>query len=93
LKVKFAPRLDPRVLEEIERLASSQLSSAEICRRVGEKSERLGRPRPSYQRVRSLVREIRRRPHRPSTTDVLLDIAFRARPPEAFLRHMTGDEY
>jgi hypothetical protein len=90
--MKFAPRLHPRVFEEIERFAALDLTSAEICRRVGEKAEQLGTPRPSYQRVRSLVREIRGRPRRPSTTDVLLDIAFRARPPEAFLRHMAGDE-
>jgi hypothetical protein len=90
--MKFAPRLHPRVLEEIERLAPLELTSAEICRRVGKKAEQLGTPRPSYQRVRSLVREIRRRPHRPSTTDVLLDIALRGRPPEAFRRHMAGDE-
>ena len=90
--MKFAPRLHPRLMQEIERLAPLQLSSAEICRRVGEKAERLGAPRPSYQRVRALVCEIRRRPRRPSTAEVLVDVAFRARPPEAVLRHMAGDE-
>ena len=90
--MKFAPRLPVRLVEEIERLAASRLSSAEICRLVGEKAERLGAPRPSYQRVRALVCDIRRRPQRPSTIDVFLDEAFRARPPGAALRHLTGDE-
>jgi hypothetical protein len=86
--MKFAPRLPLRLVEEIERLAASRLSSAEICRRVGEKAELLGAPRPSYQRVRALVCEIRGRPHRPSTTAVLLDVAFRARPPDAVVQHL-----
>jgi hypothetical protein len=79
-------------VEEIERLASSSLSSAEICRRVGAKAEELGAPRPSYQRVRASVREIRRRPPKPSTMDVFLDEALRVRPPGATLRHLTGDQ-
>jgi hypothetical protein len=78
-------------VKEIERLAESRLTSAEICRRVGEKTELLGAPRPSYERVRELVCEIRRRPRRPSTTEILLDEAFRVRPPGAVLRHLTGD--
>ena len=89
--MKFGPRFPRQVVEEIERLAASRLSSAEICRRVGEKAERLGAPRPSYERVRELVREIRQRPRGPSTIDVFLDEAFRARPPGAVLRHLTGD--
>jgi hypothetical protein len=87
---KFAPRISPRLQAEIERLAEAPLSSAEICRRVGVKAERLGLPRPSYQRVRALVREARRRPRRPTTTDVLLDVVFRVRPVDALLDHQAG---
>jgi hypothetical protein len=88
--VKFTARISPQVRIEIERLADGSLSAAEITRRVGALAERLGQRRPSYERVRMLVREVRRRPRTPSTADVLLDIAFRARPPDALLDHLAG---
>jgi hypothetical protein len=40
--------------------------------------------------VRVLVREYRRRPKYASTADVLVDVAFRVRPPGAFLGHISG---
>ena len=90
--MKFAPRISPRLRAEIERLAEGRLSAAEITRAVGAKAERLGLRRPSYECVRRLVREHRSRPRYPSTTDVLLDIAFRARPPDALLTHVAGTD-
>ena len=90
--MKFAPRISPRLRAEIERLAEGSLSAAEITRAVGAKAESLGLRRPSYQCVRKLVREHRSRPRYPSTTDVLLDIAFRARPPDVLLEHLAGTE-
>jgi hypothetical protein len=86
----FAPRISPRVRSEVERLAAKPYSSADICREVGETAERLGLRRPSYERVRALVRELRRRPRAVTTGEVLLDIAFRVRHPDAFIEHVSG---
>jgi hypothetical protein len=86
----FAPRISPRLRNEVERLAAKPHRSAEICREVGETAERLGLRRPSYEQVRAIVRETRRRPTAASTGDVLLDIAFRVRHPDAFIEHVSG---
>lgn len=73
-------------------LDDPDLPIAEINRRLGEHAERLGLRRPSYQRVRELVHELRilRRHRGPTTTQVILDILFRTRPPDAFLDHISG---
>jgi hypothetical protein len=86
----FAPRISPRLRNEIEGLAAKSYTSAEICREVGEAAERLGLRRPSYEQVRALVREVRRRPRTATTGEVLLDIAFRVRHPDAFIEHVSG---
>jgi hypothetical protein len=86
----FAPRISPRLRSELERLAAKPCSSAEICRAVGETAERLDLRRPSYEQVRALVRETRRRPRTVTTGEVLLDIAFRVRHPDAFIEHVSG---
>jgi hypothetical protein len=83
--MKFAPRISPRLLALIERLADRDLSPAEICRLVGDEAVRLGLTRPSYQRVRVLVRVARSRPRPVSTGEVLLDIALRAKPATAIM--------
>ena len=86
----FAPRISPRLRNEIERLAAKSYTCAEICREVGEAAERLGLRRPSYEQVRTLVREVRRQPRTATTGEVLLDIAFRVRHPDAFIEHVSG---
>jgi hypothetical protein len=86
----FAPRISPRLRSEIERLAAKPYSSAEICREVGGAAQRLGLHQPSYEQVRTLVRELRRRPRKATTGEVLLDIAFRVRHPDAFIEHVSG---
>ena len=64
---------------------------AELCRRTGDAAERLGLPRPSYERVRTLVHEFRRRRrYKPTTGEVLWEVAVRARPPDHFLKHISG---
>lgn len=88
--VPSAPRLHPRLVNEIFRLGKSHLSAAEITRRVGAKAADDGLPRPSYERVRLLVHEARLRELEPSTADVLLDVAFRVRPPDAIGAHLAG---
>jgi len=91
----FAPRLSPRLLEAIARHDDDSLPIAEICRRVGTEAARLGLFRPSYERVRSLVGELRCRralkARRASTAEVLLDVWLRARPPTALLDHVAGE--
>jgi class 3 adenylate cyclase len=85
-----APRISPRLLKALERIDDGELTIAEIRRRVGAEADRLGLPRPSYERVRELVHESRRLRARVTTGDVLLGIAFRSRPPDAFLDHISG---
>jgi hypothetical protein len=86
----FAPRISPRLRSEIERLAAKPYCAAEICREVGNTAEELGLRRPSYEQVRVLVCETRRRPRVSTTGEVLLDIAFRVRHPDAFIEHVSG---
>jgi len=78
--MKFAPRISPRLVAAIDRLAKRDLSAAEICRQVGAEAERLGLTRPSYQCVRLLVRETRR-PAGPSSGEVLAGIVYPFKPP------------
>jgi hypothetical protein len=81
-----APRTDSRILAAVERLHERDIPIAEINRRVGAVAEIIGLTRPSYEQVRRLVRRLR--DHRrldPGVGSVLLDIAFRAAPPEALL--------
>jgi hypothetical protein len=86
----IAPRLSPRLLEAIARFDDRRLPIAETSRRVGSEAERLGLPRPSYERVRELVHELRSVRRGPTTASVLADIAFRLRPPEALVDHFSG---
>lgn len=86
----IAPRISPRLLRELERLAESDLGAAEVTRLVGERADALALPRPSYQRVRMLVREHRARPWRPSTAEVVVDVAMRVRPHDALVEHFAG---
>ncbi|MDP9490681.1 MAG: hypothetical protein M3P42_00530 [Actinomycetota bacterium] len=86
----FAPRISPRLVEAIVRLDRRDVPIAETCRLVGSEAERLGLPRPSYQRIRVLVHAARRLRRGPSTSSVLIDVAFRARPPEAIVDHLSG---
>jgi hypothetical protein len=89
----FAPRISPRLVEAIVRLDDRRVPIAEVNRRVGEEAERIGLRRPSYQRVRELVHQSRRiRSRRPTTGSVLVDVAFRVRPPIAILDHLAGTD-
>jgi hypothetical protein len=85
-----APRIDSRLVAAIERLDDETVRIAETNRRVGSVAEALGLPRPSYEQVRALVHRARSRGRYPSAGDVLLDIAFRTRPPTALGEHVAG---
>jgi hypothetical protein len=82
--------MSPRLLETLVKADSPSVPIAETCRRVGREADRIGLARPSYERVRLLVHESRRIRRGPSTASVLADIAFRVRPPEAVLDHVSG---
>ena len=86
----FAPRIPPRLLHALDRLDDRRLPIAEINRRVGAEAERLGLRRPSYERVRELLHQLRWLRRGPSTGRVLFEISLRARPPSAFLDHISG---
>jgi hypothetical protein len=88
----FAPRISFRLLQTLDRIDDPDLPIAEVNRRLGAEAWRLGLPRPSYQRVRVLVHQLRRIRARkgPSTGEVLFDIAVRARPPQALIDHLSG---
>jgi hypothetical protein len=88
--VVSAPRLSPRLLDVLRRVDDGRRPIAEVWREVGAAAERLGLPRPSYERVRLLVKEERRRRAVPGTAEVLVDIALRTRPPDALLDHLSG---
>jgi Cdc6-like AAA superfamily ATPase len=88
----FAPRIPARLLDEIARLAEQPERAADICRAIGERAEEQGFRRPSYQQVRVLVRDARRRPRRVSTGQVLLEVALRVHHPDAFIQHVSGTQ-
>jgi hypothetical protein len=85
-----APRISPRLLDALVRVDNRSLPIAEVSRRVGAEADRLGLPRPSYERVRVLVHELRRLRRGPSTASILVDVALRARPPAALIDHLAG---
>ena len=87
-----APRIDSRLVAACERLDDPALPIAETHRRVGALAGSLGLVRPSYEQVRVLVHDARRRGRRPSAGDVLLDVAFRVKPPEALIDYLTAAE-
>ena len=86
----FALRISGRLLDEIGRLASGPDPRLTSFRLVGELAEQRGFRRPSYEQVRLLVRQAQRRARRASNMEVLLDVALRARHPDAFLRHVSA---
>jgi hypothetical protein len=85
-----APRIDSRLVAALERLDRRDVPIAETHRRVCRLAHELGLVRPSYEQVRTLVHDARLRGRRPTTGDVLLDIAFRVRPPLALGDHLAG---
>ena len=76
--VASAPRIQPRLLGEIERLSARRATIAEINRRVGLVAARLRLYKPSYEQVRVLVHAARRvhRAVRRSRATAAPDIAF-----------------
>jgi hypothetical protein len=90
--VRSAARISDRLYKRLLELDDPNLPIAETYRRVAAEAERLGLTRPSYERIRVLVHQSRRwkRNRGPGTTSVLVDVAFRVRPPEAVLDQLSG---
>ena len=72
----------------LARLDDPTVPIAETNRRVGLVAEGLGLKRPSYQQVRVIVHELRSRRRSLALGETLVDIAFRYRPPEAFIDYL-----
>lgn len=87
---RFAARIPDRLYRRLVKLDDRRVPIAETHRRLGAEAERLGLTRPSYERVRMLVHESRRWRSGPSTATVLVDVAFRVRPPDAIADHLSG---
>jgi hypothetical protein len=54
-----APRLDPRLLDRLERLARRDMAYAEVRRSLVVRAGELGVAPPSYEHVRRLVKALR----------------------------------
>ncbi|NUT55113.1 MAG: hypothetical protein HOQ03_03910 [Thermoleophilia bacterium] len=85
-----APRISSALLAAIERLDDERLPIAEVHRRVATVAELIGCSRPSYEQVRILVHEHRRRGLAPTAGEILLSVASRGRPPAALLDLLEG---
>jgi hypothetical protein len=85
-----APRIDARLLAALTRLDDRSHSIADVHRRVGLVADWLDVPRPSYEQIRVLLNAHRRRPLQPGVGETLLEIAMRAKPPEALLDVLSG---
>jgi hypothetical protein len=86
----MAPRISRHVLEQVFQRDDPVAPIAETYRQVAREAERLGYTRPSYEQIRVLVHLSRRIRKRPTTTDVLLDIAFLRRHPDELTDHLAG---
>jgi hypothetical protein len=84
--------VDPLLLAALDQLLEhGDAPIAETSRRLGAVADALSVPRPSYEKVRLLVHEQRRRGALATPVGrVLLDIAVRSRPPSDALGLLAG---
>jgi hypothetical protein len=69
--VTMAPRISGRLIEAIVRFDDQSRPIAETYRRVGAEAECLGLTRPSYQRIRELVHQVRNMRPRLSVSELV----------------------
>lgn len=86
----FAASIDERLRGDLERLARGPGSYADITRQLGARAEARGCARPSYARVRQLVREVRQTVKIPGWGELLLDVDLRLRSPMDLLDKLGG---
>jgi hypothetical protein len=87
--MRCSTRFTPELLSLVERLAREDVGAADIHRAVGKRAAELRVLRPSYERTRQLVHELRLEPIVPGWGEVVTDVAFRARPATALLEKAT----
>jgi hypothetical protein len=87
---RAAPHLDARLIAGLARLDDPARPIAETHRRLGAVADELGLTRPSYEQTRTIIHALRAGRRDPAVGQVLLDIAFRVRPPEALLDVVAG---
>lgn len=78
--VVSAPRIAPELIAALERVDDESIPIAEVARRLGAEADRLGLPRPSYDRVRELVHERRLLLRLLQVSDLLVAVTQRPRP-------------
>lgn len=89
---RAAPRISPRLLRRLKALSKQELSFAEINRLAGTAAEAMGETRPSYEQVRTIVRELRVEAERPTVASLLIDHATGVRSPkEVAIALATGE--
>jgi hypothetical protein len=88
--VQCAPRIDARLVGAIARADDWRRPIADTYREVADIAEKLGLARPSYEQVRSVLHQLRARKRDPAIGQILIDISFRRRPPEALLHAVSG---
>jgi hypothetical protein len=88
----LAARIPDRLYRRLAKLDDQSVPIAETYRRVAVEAERLGLTRPSYERIRVLVHQSRRwrRAQGPTTSSVVVDVAFQLRPAGAILDQLAG---
>jgi hypothetical protein len=84
-------RLSQRQFERLVDLDNTRMPIMEIHRRWAGWAVENGLTRPSYERTRTLVHELRKlRRHQVRTRDVLFEIAFARRDPRDLETHLSG---
>jgi hypothetical protein len=88
---RSAVRLTQRQFDRLVLLESERLPIAEIHRRWAGWAEAHGLPRPSYERTRTLVHELRELDReRRKTRDLAFEVAFARGNPYELERRLTG---
>jgi hypothetical protein len=85
-----APRIYARLVAALARLDTPGKPIAETHRDLGLLADHLRIPRPSYEQARVTVHALRAARKDPVVGKILVDIAFRVRPPEALVETLSG---
>ncbi len=86
--VVAAPKIDSRLVAALQRLDDGKKAIAEVHRELGGVADRIGLTRPSYQQTRVVVHLLREGKRDPGVGALLLELAYRSRPPEQILEDL-----
>jgi hypothetical protein len=90
--VQLAPRIDERLVAAAARFDRRGRPIAEINRLVGGVAEALGLPRPSYERIRLTVHELRAGRHPPRLALYLYATSLRRLPADVVIELLAEPE-